>query len=84
MRMVVDAPVTLMISGEQIDAICRDLSANGMAIDLPKPLPDGIELLVSLATASNALPPFQAQARVVRGEPKGSSYQIGVEFIAVS
>ena len=84
MRMMVDAPVTLMVAGERVDAVCRDLSANGMALDLQKPLPDGTELSVSLATSSNSLPPFQAQARVVRGATKGSGYQIGVEFIAVS
>ncbi len=84
MRMVVDAPLTLVVDGALMEAVCRDLSANGMAIDLPGPLPDGTEVSVSLATSSNALPPFQARARVVRGESKGGSYQIGVEFISVS
>ena len=34
MRMVIDAPVTLVRGSEHIMATCRDLSANGMAIDV--------------------------------------------------
>lgn len=37
MRMVVDAPVTLVVDGALMEAVCRDLSANGMAIDLLGP-----------------------------------------------
>ena len=84
MRMVVDAPVALVVAGETLDAICRDLSANGMAIEVSRSLPEGTGLSVSLATSSNALPPFQAQAKVVRVQQVGSSHQIGVEFISVT
>ena len=85
MRMVVDAPVTVIHGGRRLAGICRDLSANGMSIEVEEDgIREGDELLVSLATSSNALPPFQAQAKVVRVQQVGSSYQIGVEFTTVS
>ena len=84
MRMVVDAPVALVVAGETLDAICRDLSANGMAIEVSRSLPEGTGLSVSLATSSNLLPPFQAQARVIRATPHEPIYRLGVEFVSVA
>jgi hypothetical protein len=45
---------------------------------------EGDELLVSLATSSNLLPPFQAQARVIRATPHEPIYRLGVEFVSVA
>ncbi len=85
MRMVIDAPVTLVRGSEHIMATCRDLSANGMAIDVENTaqITIGETLKVSLSTNSNALPPFEADATVVRADNKGEYYQLGVEFISV-
>lgn len=85
MRMVVNAPVTLIQGSHVIEGVCRDLSANGMSIEIEKNLyPEGSELQVSLATSSNLLPPFQAQARVIRVEPQGHNYRLGVEFLSIA
>ncbi|MGL4206904.1 MAG: PilZ domain-containing protein [Aeromonadaceae bacterium] len=83
MRLVIDAPLTLLFEGRELAGVCRDLSANGMAIELSEALPLGALLQVSLATASNALPPFQAEARVLRCEPDGGAYRLGVEFVSL-
>lgn len=84
MRMVVDAPVTLIRGSERYQGICRDLSANGMAIDASEGRYTVGELIqISLATHSNLLPPFQAEARVVRADAVDSGYLLGVEFVSV-
>ena len=84
MRLVIDAPVTLLLAGKPLVGVCRDLSANGMAIELSEPVDQGVLLLVSLATASNALPPFQAQAQVIRVDAQGDGYRLGVEFLSIA
>jgi c-di-GMP-binding flagellar brake protein YcgR len=84
MRMVVDAPVTVIHNERRLAGICRDLSANGMSIEVEEGgIEEGDELLVSLATSSNLLPPFQAQARVMRVAPYNAVYRLGVEFVSV-
>ena len=85
MRMVVNAPVTLIQGSHVIEGVCRDLSANGMSIEIEKNLyPEGSELQVSLATSSNLLPPFQAQTRVIRVDPQGDNYRLRVEFLSIA
>lgn len=41
-------------------------------------------LLVARLTCSNLLPPFQAQARVIRVDPQGDNYRLGVEFLSIA
>jgi c-di-GMP-binding flagellar brake protein YcgR len=82
MRMMVNAPVTVIQGKHRIEGICRDLSASGMSIEINEGgFAEGSELEVSLATNSNLLPPFQAHARVVRAEAEGQAYRLGVEFL---
>ncbi len=86
MRMVINAPVTLVRGSERIIATCRDLSANGMSIEaeVATVFPVGEHMSVSLSTNSNALPPFVAEAKVVRADEVDGVYQLGVEFVVVS
>lgn len=85
MRMVVNAPVTLIRGSEKMLATCRDLSANGMAIEADSvgDFTVGEVLRINLSTNSNALPPFVADAKVVRADKTGKLYQLGVEFVVV-
>ncbi|WP_024872665.1 PilZ domain-containing protein [Tolumonas lignilytica] len=85
MRMVINAPVTLIRGSEHILATCRDLSANGMAIEVETDTQFTLEeiLSVSLSTNSNALPPFVADAKIVRLETIDEIVQLGVEFVTV-
>jgi c-di-GMP-binding flagellar brake protein YcgR len=86
MRMVIDAPVTLVRGSEHILATCRDLSANGMSIEAEadKHFALNEQITVSLSTHNNALPPFTAEAKIVRADRVGAVYQLGVEFVTVS
>lgn len=85
MRMVVNAPVTLVRGEERMLATCRDLSANGMSIEADSvgDFSVGEVLKVNLSTNSNALPPFVADAKIVRADKTGKFYQLGLEFVAV-
>ena len=66
-RMVINAPVTLYQQHRVLEGVCRDLSANGMGVEINQHDFDVAQpLRVSLATSSNLLPPFEAQARIVR------------------
>lgn len=83
-RMVMDAPVTLIHQHDRVEAICRDLSASGMAFEVKdKAFQAGDEIEVSLATASNRLPPFQAKAKVVHVVQVSGGQRVGVEFVSV-
>ncbi len=86
MRMVINAPVTLVRGSERIIATCRDLSANGMSIEaeVDAVFTIGEQLSVSLSTNSNALPPFVAEAKIIRADKVDGVYQLGVEFVVVS
>lgn len=86
MCMVIDAPVTLVRGSEHMIATCRELAANGMAIEVESSshFVVGEKLKISLSTNSNALPPFVADAKVVRVEKNNNLGQLGVEFISAS
>ena len=85
MRMVIDAPVTLVRGDERLAATCRDLSANGMAVDVTYvgSLREGEFVRISLATHNNQLPPFEAEARIVRADAVDGGYLLGLEFVSV-
>ena len=80
-RMVINAPVTLFQHQQVLEGICRDLSANGMGIPVPEHQLDTTQpIRVSLATSSNLLPPFEAQARIVRVLEEEDGLLLALEF----
>ncbi|QFI53438.1 PilZ domain-containing protein [Aeromonas simiae] len=84
-RMIINAPVTLHQGALRQVGICRDLSANGMGIFIEESgLDESLPLSVSLATGSNLLPPFEAQARIIRIGEEAGGYQVAVEFVSVA
>ena len=84
-RMIINAPVTIFQQQQVLEGVCRDLSANGMGIAVAEHQLDVSQpIRVSLATSSNLLPPFQAQARVIRVDPLGDNYRLGVEFLSIA
>lgn len=80
-RMVINAPVTLFQHQQVLEGICRDLSANGMGVEVHEHGFDVNQLIrVSLATGSNLLPPFEAQARIVRVLEEERGLLLALEF----
>ncbi|MGL5814204.1 MAG: PilZ domain-containing protein [Aeromonas sp.] len=81
-RMVINAPVTLYQQHRVLEGVCRDLSANGMGVEINQHDFDVAQpLRVSLATSSNLLPPFEAQARIVRVLEEDKGLLLALEFL---
>ena len=84
-RMVINAPVTLFQRQQVLEGVCRDLSANGMGVEVNE---HGFDLAqpirVSLATSSNLLPPFEAQARIVRVLEEEDGLLLALEFLPLT
>ncbi len=84
-RMVINAPVTLYQHELVLEGICRDLSANGMCVEVNEHGFDPDQpVRVSLATSSNLLPPFEAQARIVRVLEEEQGLLLALEFLSLA
>ncbi len=84
-RMMIDSPVQVKDENHNITAICRDLSASGMSLDIPEScFPLDARVSIFLPTGDSRVPPLQAEGKVIRIEEVGDNYQIGIEFTAVS
>ena len=84
-RMVIDSPVQIINTKQNISAICRDLSASGMALHMPEQyfsLDDQVSIF--LPTGSSQVAPLQAEAKVTRIDHAGENYQLGVVFITLN
>ena len=83
-RMLINAPVTVYQQQQELEGICRDLSANGMGIAVSEHQFDITQpIRISLATYSNLLPPFEAQARIIRVLEEEGHLLLAVEFQSV-
>jgi c-di-GMP-binding flagellar brake protein YcgR len=83
-RMIINAPITLYQGDTVLMGICRDLSATGMGILVNEHnLELGLPIRVSLATHSNLLPPFEAQARIIRELDAQEGALLAVEFLPI-
>lgn len=84
-RMIINAPVTVVQQQQVLEGICRDLSANGMGIVVSEHQLDiNLPIRVSLATHNNLLPPFEAQARIIRVLEEEAGLLLAIEFLPVT
>ncbi|WP_421321598.1 PilZ domain-containing protein [Aeromonas veronii] len=84
-RMVINAPVTVYQQQQVLEGVCRDLSANGMGIAVSEHQLDiNLPIRVSLATHNNLLPPFEAQARIIRVLDEDDGLLLAIEFLPVA
>ncbi|AMQ90694.1 PilZ domain-containing protein [Marinobacter sp. LQ44] len=70
--------------GDTFTGICRDLSAAGMQLFVDDAIPVGSELRTRLEGADNQLPPLETVCEVIRCEPEGDGYLIGVNITEVT
>lgn len=85
-RMLVNTSIELEIAdadaGRKLDAICRDLSATGLAIETDEYIEIGTNLICRVEGTSPELPALHASATVVRCTKEDSgNYTIGVEIL---
>ncbi len=88
-RMLVncEAQITLLDSeaGRDIDAVCRDLSGTGMALEIDEPLEIATQLKVKLESSNNGVPTLDAVAKVVRcHEVEDKEYLVGLEILEIN
>lgn len=84
-RMQVNARIELSVlaTGEIMDATCVDLSGMGMRLKLKQPLSIDTEVQTSLPSNSAELPTFKTAAQVVRCDPSDNGYLVGLEIVKI-
>lgn len=85
-RMMVNTNIVLEIAdadaGRKVDAICRDLSATGMAIEADEAIDVGTKLTCLVEGTSPELPALHAVAQVVRcQEGENGIFTLGLEIL---
>ncbi|WP_303289254.1 PilZ domain-containing protein [Marinobacter sp. SS5-14b] len=84
-RMQVNSQIEITGSnGETITGICRDLSAAGMQLHVDKAFPLGEELKTRMEAAGDQFPPLETVGEVLRCEPDGDGYLLGINIIEVT
>ena len=84
-RMLVNTNIEIEIAdadaGRKLDAICRDLSATGLAIETDEPIEVGTQIICRVEGTSPELPALHALANVVRCQlEEPGVYTLGVEI----
>ncbi|MCK7543366.1 PilZ domain-containing protein [Marinobacter bryozoorum] len=64
--------------GRSYSGICRDLSGTGMQLQVAECVPEGTLLHTVLPASSDDFPPFETEVRVLRSEPSGDVFLLGV------
>lgn len=70
-------------SGAALPGICKDLSGTGMQVSVEKPFSEGDEIHTLLPSTNQQFPPFETLCRVLRCEPEGDGYLLGMEIVKV-
>lgn len=84
-RMQVNSRIEITNSrGETVIGICRDLSAAGMQLFVDNAIAVGSELKTRLEGADDQFPPLETVCEVIRCEPEGEGYLIGVNITEVT
>jgi c-di-GMP-binding flagellar brake protein YcgR len=85
-RMMVNSPCQITVhdaeSSRNLQAICRDISATGMSLEVEEPSIElGTQLTVQIESTSSQIPSLSASAKVVRCEAASdNSCIVGVEI----
>jgi hypothetical protein len=83
-RMRMNSEIELTDSeGTSFAGICRDLSGTGMQLFVERAFSEGAELHTLLPSTNDQFPPFETACRVLRCEPDGEGYLLGVEILQV-
>lgn len=89
LRMLINSEVELDIEdaegGQTLSAMCRDLSATGMAFEVEQPIEIGSMIRTRINTNNSELSSLQAHAKVVRCvQETDNLYLIGAEVIEIN
>ena len=84
-RMMLNSEVTVTIiddeANSQMLATCRDLSATGIAIEMPHPIEMGTNVKVSVASPNDRIQALDVSGKVVRLKEENSDcYLVGINI----
>ncbi|WP_460116832.1 PilZ domain-containing protein [Pseudomonas sp. S2_C03] len=81
-RMRVDADVALIHQGDEVAAVCIDLSSSGMQVEAPRSFAVGDRLSVRIESDHAALRGLEADTEVVWvKEPDGGGQKLGLTIL---
>ncbi|QAY85201.1 PilZ domain-containing protein [Pseudomonas arsenicoxydans] len=81
-RMRVDADVSLIHEGDEVQAVCIDLSSSGMQVEAPRLFKVGDRLSVRIDSDHAALKGLEADTEVVWvKEQDGGSQKLGLTIL---
>jgi len=84
-RMMLNSQVTVTIIDDEVNstiqATCRDLSATGMAVEMPHPLEIGTAVRVHVESANSSISALDVKGKVVRvGQESDECYLLGINI----
>lgn len=68
-RMAVEAPIAIRCDGQELDAVCRNLSGSGLLVEAERELAPGSTVEVEISQEGDNRVPFRATAEVSRVQP---------------
>ncbi|MEX3772410.1 PilZ domain-containing protein [Pseudomonas sp. MYb118] len=81
-RMRVDADITLIHQGDEVAAVCVDLSSSGMQVEAPRSFAVGDRLSVRIESDHTALKGLEADTEVVWvKEQDGDGQKLGLTIL---
>ena len=81
-RMRVDADVSLIHEGDEVPAVCIDLSSSGMQLQAQRSFRVGDQLLVRIESEHVALKGLEADTEVVWvNEPEDGNQKLGLTIL---
>ena len=80
-RMRVDANVSLIHAGQEIEGICLDLSSSGMQVQAPRQFSVGDQLTVRIDSEHAALKGLEADTEVVWTKAAGDEQHLGLRIL---
>ncbi|KXS52703.1 MAG: type IV pilus assembly PilZ [Marinobacter sp. T13-3] len=84
-RMRVDAHIQITDSkGESVIGTCRDLSATGMQLSVSRPFEAGEMIKTRMESAGSQTAALETECEVIRCEPDGDGYLLGVTIDKVT
>ncbi len=69
--------------GVSFPGICKNLSGTGMQLFVEKAFSEGDRIHTLLPSTSEQFPPFETECRVLRCEPEGDGFLLGMEIVKV-
>ena len=80
-RMRVNADVSLIHAGQEIAAVCVDLSSSGMQVQAPRQFNVGDRLKVRIDSEHVALKGLEADTEVVWAKTTGEDQHLGLKIL---